>query len=228
MAKPSSFVRVSEALSCVGARQLRISRVVEVFHLFEYFTALEFPCWSSVYAIFCCCVMCVCSNPFHSFSQSVAFKWRKEVKRMEWDRMVWICLRSVDAAISSTMRWTVGALSGEPFYALCVGSHSHSIVCGQRSKPMRPKWERAKKKVFINDLSIELETVHITDDFETHNRLNAGIRQIHSYVINLSRSVVRCARPKYGRKTTAAAGSSGVSSKEKCPTYRGKMTVSSF
>lgn len=66
-----------------------------------------------------------------------------------------ICLRSADAAISSTVRWTIGALNFEWQTVLCaerVGVcsvcilGSHSIVCGQRSKPMRPKWERAQKK----------------------------------------------------------------------------------
>lgn len=87
--------------------------------------------------------------------------------------------------------------------------------------------------MFANDLSIELETVHITDDFETHKRPNAG--HTHAYVMNLSRAVSYVgAGTKNGRTTTAAGGSGSsattavASSQEKCPTHRGKMTVSSF
>lgn len=60
--------------------------------------------------------------------------------------------------------------------------------------------------MFANDLSIELETVHITDDFETHKRPNAG--HTHAYVMNLSRAVSYVgAGTKNGRTTTAAGGS---------------------
>lgn len=57
--------------------------------------------------------------------------------------------------------------------------------------------ERAKKKVFTNDLSIELETVHITDDFGTHRRPNAGIRP-YTCIRHKSKSLCRTLVP--GRK----------------------------
>lgn len=88
--------------------------------------------------------------------------------------------------------------------------------------------EREEKKMFINDLSIELETVHITDDFETHKRTNAGIRP-YTCIRHKSKSLCRAFRAGIREMEEQQRQQSRIElSEEKCPTHRGKMTVSSF
>lgn len=125
--------------------------------------------------------LCVCVRVRVHFTLSLRngnVQMCREKKRNEWHssalKIVWICLRSVDAAISSPMRWTVGALSGKPFYALSLylrfTFHSVCVDSVRKLCDQNVKQPTSKKKMFINDLSIELETVHIMDDFGTHKR----------------------------------------------------------